>query len=522
MGHSSRARRRSRAPEILRRALPAVAALLAASCGRSSSRDALPSSSLVVAIESSPLHFDPRIGTDQASWRTHDLLYDALLKKGPGGEFLPDLAESWATDDAVTWRFRLRAGVRFHDGRPCEAEDVAFTYRSLLADGFVSGKKEPLRIIESIETPSPLDVVFRLKQPYASFPLQLLLGILPRGTTPHDADAAPVGTGPWRLVSSRADDRVEFARVEGAVGGAARIARLVLRVVPDATTRALELLNGSLDLSLNNLPPDLLPRLAASPRLTVTIRPGSTYAYLAFNFRDPVLANPLVRRALALALDRGAIAHGLFRDTVELTETLLPPGHWARLNGLPPLARDLAAARRLLDEAGYPDPGRGRPRLTLAYKTSTDETSILQATAIAAQWKEAGVETVIRSNDFATFYQDVVKGNFQLFSLRWQGIVDPDHYHEVFLSTSVPPKGWNRGFYSDPDVDRWIEDARRTVDREKRRALYGDIQRRAAETLPYVSLYTMKAVAVHAKGLTGLETMNETADFTFLRNVGRR
>jgi peptide/nickel transport system substrate-binding protein len=511
MGHSSRARA----------ALLALAgaAGLAGACrhGEAPSKD-----TLVVAIESSPLHFDPRVGTDQASWRTHDVLFNALLKKGTGGEFLPDLAETWSTDDAVTWRFRLRSGVKFHDGRPCEAEDVAFTYTSLLADGCASGKKEPLRIIDSIETPSPLDVVFRLKSPYASFPLQLLLGILPRGTSAQQADASPVGTGAWRFVEARPDDRVVFERFAGATGGDAKLSRLVMRVLPDATTRALELLNGSLDLSLNNVPPDLLPRLAASPRLAVTIRPGSTYAYLAFNFRDPALSDPKVRRALALALDRDALVHGLFRDTVEKTETLLPPGHWARLDGLPPLARDLAGARRLLDEAGFPDPGGGKPRLTLAYKTSTDETSILQATAIAAQWKEAGVETKIRSNDFATFYQDVVKGNFQLFSLRWQGIVDPDHYHEVFLSTAVPPKGWNRGFYSDPDVDRWIEEARRTVDREKRKELYADIQRRAAESLPYVSLYTMKAVAIHARDLTGLETMHETADFTFLRNVGRK
>jgi peptide/nickel transport system substrate-binding protein len=521
MGHSSRAPadRRARTPLFAAAAACGIAAFVAAACRKDQDHS---KDSLFVAIESSPLHFDPRVGTDQASWRTHDVLYDSLLKKGTGGEFLPDLAENWSTDDAVTWRFRLRSGVRFHDGRPCEAEDVAYTYESLLADGFASGKKEPLRIIDSIETPSPRDVVFRLKQPYASFPLQLLLGILPRGTTSEQADASPVGTGPWKFVESRADDRVVFTRLPGAVGGDAKLSRLVMRVVPDATTRALELLNGSLDLSLNNLPPDLLPRLAESPRLTVTIRPGSTYAYLAFNFRDPVLANAKVRRALALALDRDAIAHGLFRDTVETTETLLPPGHWARLDGLPKLARDLPAARRLLDEAGFPDPGGGKPRLVLTYKTSTDETSILQATAIAAQWKEAGVEAKIRSNDFATFYQDVVKGNFQLFSLRWQGIVDPDHYHEVFLSTSIPPKGWNRGFYADPDVDRWIEEARRTVDRGKRKELYAALQRRVAESLPYISLYTMKAVAVHARDLTGLETMNETADFTFLRNVGRK
>jgi peptide/nickel transport system substrate-binding protein len=147
--------------------------------------------------------------------------------------------------------------------------------------------------------------------------------------------------------------------------------------------------------------------------------------------------------------------------------------------------------------------------------------AILQATAIAAMWQEAGVEVAIRSNDFATFYQDVVRGSFQLFSLRWQGIVDPDHYHEVFLSTAVPPKGWNRGFFSDPDVDRWILGARRTVDRAGRRDLYSRIQRRVAEELPYVSLYSMKTIAVHAKELTGVETIHPSGDFTFLKNVGR-
>lgn len=476
---------------------------------------------LVVGLESSPLHFDPRVLTDSASWKVQDAVFNALMRKGEGGEYFPDLAASLSTGDARTWRVRLREGVRFHDGRGLTSADVAFTYRSLMSDGFSSGKKEPLKVIEAIETPGPLDVVFRLKEPYASFPLQLLLGILPEGTPTAEADRHPVGTGPFRFVSYAPDDRVVFEAFEGHFAGPPRLARLVYRVVPDATTRALELLRGGLDLSIGNLPPDLLPRLAASGHLAVTIRPGSNYAYVAFNFRDEVLSKREVRRALALALDREALAKGLWRDTVELTETLLPPGHWARDASLPPLTRDLEGARRLLDSAGYPDPGGGRPRLRLTWKTSTDESSVLQATAIAAQWREVGVETEIRSSDFAVFYQDVVKGNFRLFSLRWQGIVDPDHYHEVFLSTSVPPRGWNRGFFSDPDVDRWIDEGRRTVDRNQRREVYARLQRRVAEELPYLSLYTAKTVAVHSLDLTGVDAVGQTGDFTFLRFVGR-
>ena len=497
--------------------LLALSLLLSAACRRPAapSRD-----TLVVALESSPINFDPRVGTDATSWRVHDVLYNALLRKGAGGEYLPDLAEGCASDDAVVWRCRLRDGVLFHDGRPLTSADVAFTYRSLLAPGLVTSKREPLKVIREIGTPSPRDVEFRLSEPYASFPLQLLLGILPDGTTPEEAKERPVGTGPFRLVESRPDDRLVFDRFERHFAGAAKVPRLVYRIVPDATTRALELLRGSLDLSVNNLPADLLPRFRNDPALAVTLGPGTTYAYLAFNLRDPVLGRTEVRRALALALDRKALAEGLFRGTVETTETLVPPGHWARDEGLPPLARDLDRARSLLEAAGFPDPGGGRPRLSLTYKTSTDEVGILQATAIAEQWKAVGVVTTIRSNDFATFYQDVVRGNFQLYALRWQGIVDADHYHEVFLSTAVPPKGWNRGFFADADVDRWIQDARRVVDRSLRRDSYLKIQRRVAEELPYLSLYSMKTVAVHARDLTGVETIHPSGDFTFLKNVG--
>jgi peptide/nickel transport system substrate-binding protein len=499
----------------------ALALVLPSACRRAEpvfpSRD-----TLVVAIESTPLSFDPRVGTDQASWRTHEALYNSLMRKGEGGEFLPDLAERCESADAVVWRCRLRDGVRFHDGRPLTSADVVFTYRSLMADGFPSGKKEPLKIVREIVAASPRDVEFRLSAPYASFPLQLLLGILPGGTSAAEAKERPVGTGPFRLVDFRPDDRVTFDRFDGHFAGRAKSARLVFRIIPDTTTRALELLNGTIDLSLNNLPADLLPRFSKHERLAVTISPGSTYAYLAFNLRDPVLGKKEVRQALALALDRDALVEGLWRGTVEKTETLVPPGHWAREGNLPPLIRDLGRARALLDAAGYPDPGGGRPRLTVAYKTSTDEVSVLQATSIAEQWKAIGVRTVIRSNDFATFYQDIVKGNFQLYGLRWQGIVDPDHYHEVFLSTSAPPKGWNRGFYSDAEMDRWIAEARTAIDRGVRKELYAQIQRKAADELPYISLWTMKNVAVHAKDLTGIDTINPSGDFTFLRKVGRK
>lgn len=475
----------------------------------------------MAALESSPLGFDPRVLTDQSSWRVADALYTGLMKKAPRGEFLPDLAESCDSEDARVWSCRLRSGVLFHDGRPMTSSDVAFTYESVLSEGFRSSKKQALRVIERIETPSPLMVVFHLRSPYSSFPNQLLLGIIPAGTSLEAARARPIGTGPFLFEFYRPDDRVSLRRFDGFYGEKARMARVVMRVIPDTTTRALELLRGSVHLAINSLSPDMLPRMEAASGVTVSRLPGSNHGYIAFNFKDPVLSKKEVRQALALALDRRALASGLWRDTVEVTETLLPKDHWATDPDLPPLERDLERAGRLLDQAGFPERAEGRPRLTLTFKTSTDEMTVLQATAIAAQWREAGVETVIRSHDFSIFYEDVIHGNFRLFSMRWQGITDPDHYHDVFHTRSFPPGGWNRGFFSDPLVDSWIEKARQTRSRQERQRLYFALQRRLLDELPYIPLYRALTVAVHDSRLTGISSIPPTGDFTFLREIGR-
>ncbi len=193
---------------------------------------------LVVALESSPLHLDPRIGIDQNSWRVHHVVFNGLMKNGAIGDYVPDLAESVTSEDGAVWNVRLRPSVRFHDGRAVTSRDVVYTYQSLLAPSFLSSKKEPLRIIRSIEAPGPLDVVFRLERPYASFPLQLLFGIVPEGTSAEEGERAPIGTGPYRFVSYHADDRVTFERFDGYFGEKAKLEKLVYKIVSPSSTTA--------------------------------------------------------------------------------------------------------------------------------------------------------------------------------------------------------------------------------------------------------------------------------------------
>jgi peptide/nickel transport system substrate-binding protein len=177
----------------------------------------------------------------------------------------------------------------------------------------------------------------------------------------------------------------------------------------------------------------------------------------------------------------------------------------------------------LLDEAGYRDPdGDGpQPRLRLTLKVSTNEFYRLQAAVIQQDLRAAGIELDVRSYEFATLSKDVASGNFQLVTLQWVGISDPDILRRVFHSKQVPPNGFNRGYYSDPEVDRLIDEATAALDQETRRRAYQEVQRIVARDAPYISLWYKTNVAVSQPDLTGIR-LTPLAEFSFLKDVGRR
>ena len=185
----------------------------------------------------------------------------------------------------------------------------------------------------------------------------------------------------------------------------------------------------------------------------------------------------------------------------------MPLGHWARDEQIGLIPYDVEEAKRLLDEAGYPDPDGDGPqtRFSLTYKTSTNEESLLRAQIIQSMLAAAGIDIEIRSFEFATFYSDIRQGNFQLFSLTWTGIIDPHIYNLVLHSASIPPQGANRGRYRNAEFDRLIEEGSRSADPNVRRPFYVEAQQILADELPYISLYHKVNVAVMAAGLEGYE-----------------
>jgi peptide/nickel transport system substrate-binding protein len=477
---------------------------------------------ITVALANAPTNLDPRVGSDEASQRVHQLLYNCLFRVGDDLRVVPELAASLERPDPRTYVVRLRPDVRFHDGHSLTAADVVYTFRSFLDPAFVSPRKGAYRLLETVEAIDARTVRFVLKEPFGSFDVNLVMGIVPDGAG-ADLARRPIGTGPYRLVSFSPDDRTVLVPFEAYFEGAPHNRGLILKVVPDDTMRGLELRNGSVDLVVNDLSPDIVQQLRNEGRLRIDTSPGTDYAYIGLNLRDPVLADRRVRHALAYGIDRDAIVRFLRRDLAVPALGLVPPMSWAAGQDLVSFPHDPAKARHLLDEAGYPDPdGDGPlPRLHLSLKTSTSEAYRIQAAAIQQDLRGIGVEVDVRSYEFATLYADVLRGSFQMYTLQWVGVSDPDMLRRVFHSGQVPPSGFNRGFYVNHDVDRLIDAATTSLDEPARRALYGQAQRLIAEDAPYISLWTKTNVAVFQPDVQGVH-LAPMASFVFLKDVARR
>jgi peptide/nickel transport system substrate-binding protein len=275
-------------------------------------------------------------------------------------------------------------------------------------------------------------------------------------------------------------------------------------VVPDLITESLELEKGSGDVALNSLPIDSLPVLAARPDLRIEETTGTEIQYLAFNVRDPLLADVRVRQAIACAIDRDLIIRTLLRGHAQPAVSLLPPNHWAWSGDVPRYDFDPARAARLLDASGHL-PGRNGVRFHLTMKTSTDEGTRLLAAVLQQQLAKVGIALDLRSFEFATFYADVTRGAFQMYSLRWiGGNEQPDIFNYAFLTANFSPKGGNRAHYSNPELDALLTDGAENPDMARRRSDYVQAQKILARNLPAVNLWYLDTVIVHNRRLTNV------------------
>jgi peptide/nickel transport system substrate-binding protein len=476
-------------------------------------------STLVMIIESSPTNLDPRVGIDAQSERIDSLIFDDLLNRDEHLNIKPALAESWEIPDPLTYVFHLHHGVRFHDGRPLTSRDVKWTFDSLMQGKIVSTKSAVYKYVDHVDTPDDATVVFHLNEPFAALLWNLsdgAIGIVPYGSG-AEITSHPIGSGPFRFVEAKQDQDVVIERNDDYWGQKPKIQRVRFSVIPDPTTRALELRKGSADIAINAMAADTVLTLEKDPNLQILRAPGTIVTYLAFNLRDPILKDARVRQAIAYAIDRKPMIEYLWRNTARPAASVLPPESWAYSDNVQKYDYDPGRANKLLDEAGYPATNGVRFHITM--KTATEETGRLVAAVLQQQLRAVGIALDIRSFEFATFYSDVTHGEFQFYSLRWVGgNEDPDIFELIFDSNRFPPKGSNRGFYSNPRVDQLIDEGRHELDQNKRKQIYGELQQILAKDLPYINLWYLDNVLVARKRVKNIQ-LDPAGSYDFLKTA---
>lgn len=516
---------------------------VALGCARHGKQDQI----IRIALESEPLSLDPRLSVDAYSAKLNQLIYRGLFTYNETLELIPDLVDRDEVVSPTQFRFTLKPDLYFHDGSPLTAEDVVYSYNWVLDPTHRSPHREGIAMIQKIEARSPREIEIVLREPYAPFLNRLTLGIVParRGEDPKFAEH-PMGAGPFRFAYW---ERGQFMQLERVARGSSEherscaaerlspaapqdrecreLSRDRTRIVefwflPDENLRLLELIHGRIDLVQNGISPALLPVLERNPTIVIEGAPGINLAYLGFQLAHPILGKREVRRAIAMAIDRAQLIKHQLRGKARLADSLFAPENWAHGDGLPRPDFDPEAAKRLLDAAGFPDPdGKGPlPRFHLTYKTSAQKDRIEMALLIAEFLQAIGIRVSVESREWGTFFRDIGQGRFELFSLTWVGLVDPDVLYTIFHSASIPPKGANRGYYRSDVVDALVERARRSYDRNERKRLYTEVQTILADDLPYVFLWYEDNSVARQRSLCGY-AMRANASFIGLERAYR-
>ncbi len=467
----------------------------------------------IVMLDSSINGFDPRFPVGDSSAKIIGLIHAGLVSTDTrDGKPEMELATSIVARSATTYDVTLREDAVFHDGHPVTAEDVEYTLMELGSDLVSSPLAGMSKRIKQFTIQDDHHFSIELHEPRAPFVVELSMGIVPRHlcSGKKQCPESHIGAGPFRFVS-QSDDRqtVRLESFDEYVGGKPSIERLTFRVVKDDNTRLIALLGKSADMVQNAVSPLMLPVVEDAKGLEIKQDQSFKYTYLAFNMRRERLQDVRVRQAIAHGIDREAIIEHKYRGLAQLSTGMLAPAHWAYEGDVERYAYDPERARRLLDEAGFPDPDGDGPkmRFELELKVSSNKFRRALAQLMSNQLARIGIGLKVRSYEWGTYFHDIKSGNFDLTTLQWPSVLEPSLYHWVFHSSNIPTPenvsaGANRGAYRNERVDELLEAGMVEVDVEKRKAIYGEVQQILARELPYVSLWHEDNVAIMREGVS--------------------
>ena len=461
-------------------------------------------------------------------------VFDALTHVDEDARLVPGLAVSWRALDPTTWEFKLRRGVRFHDGSELTAEDVVFSIERTLK--VPNGQFAPFtRRIIAKEVPDPYTVRLKTAAPYAMVPYDLdSVFIVSKkaaaGAKPEDFDSgkAMIGTGPFRFVRFARGDRVELARNDKYWGGAPTWDKVTFRIMTTDPARLAALLSGDVDL-IDQVPTADLQRIRRDSRLATAQKVSWRTIFFELDQRErasgladkagrPLSRNPLrdlrVRRALSQAIDRRAIAERLMDGAALPASNLVSPPVFGYAPDLKPDAYDPEGAKRLLAAAGYPDGFA----MTLSAPNNRYVNDEQIAQAVAQMLARVGVRARIEAMPMNVYLPRAAKGEFAFAMLGW-GSFSGDLALRSLVATADARKGFgsfNWSGYSNPKLDALLERGFATVDEKAREAIARDAMRVAMRDLAVIPLHHQVATWAMKRSLAYTP---RTDEFTFAHHV---
>ncbi|MEZ0338581.1 ABC transporter substrate-binding protein [Mycobacterium sp. pV006] len=482
-----------------------VAALTGCSTGQRVDLGEGAAGSLVAAIAGEPDQLDPHKTTAYFSFEVLENVFDTLVEPDENLQMRPALAKSWeVSPDELTWTFRLRENVTFHDGSPFTAEDVVYSYRRIIDEQLANVDK--FAAVTAVEAPDPLTVVIRVSRPTPNMLTNLGgfkgMAIVSRENVESGRIAThPIGTGPFSFRGQRSGDSLVLSANPQYWGGAPALTGVTFRFISEPSTALSALQAGEVDWT-DSVPPQRVSQLRDDDSLTLAVTPSNDYWYLALNQARAPWNDVRVRQAIAYAVDRDAIVTATSYGTAAANQLAIPEGNpW-----YVPYDRyadgGIDTARELLQQSGA-SPGSMDMLVTTEYPET-----VTAAQIIADNLAPLGITVDIRTVDFATWLDEQNSGNFDMLMMGWLGNIDPDDFYYAQHHTDGTS---NAQKFSDAEVDRLLDAGRVETDPGARFDHYARAATLIADQVSYIYLYNPSVIQAWNPALENYEARRDGA-----------
>jgi len=461
---------------------------------------AAPEGKIVIAQGVDPTTLDPQWHEETPAYNVLLNIYDTLLFRDKDLKIIPWLAESWRLVNPTTWEFKIRKGVKFHNGEEVDAEAVKFSLDRIRDPELKARQTVYFRLVTSVDVVDKHTVRVVTSRPYPTLENHLALrgAIMPpghfRGKDKVFADRNPVGSGPYKFVRWVKDEQIELEANPSWWGGAPKIKTIVFRPIPEHAVRAAALQAGEIDVAVN-IPPHLVQSIEKHPRLYVSKAPSvrtifiPIYAYQYDTANKPVgpvegpTRDKRVRQALLAAVNVDEIIKTVLEGNAVRTATPLTPKHFGFDPSFAPVKLDVDRVRKLLAEAGFP---QGLD-LTLNSPDGRYQKDKEVAEAVAGQLTKAGIRTRVKTHEWTTYLSQYVyphKAN-PMYLIGWGNTTwDADGTLGALFRSGTPQSN-----YYNPDFDGLIDEAQTSIDPRRRLELYARAQRMVVDDGGVLPLY---------------------------------